>query len=116
MGIPVLSFHTATEFVVPFGVATLAVRMLNPIAARFGWMDRPHGRKDHEAATPVTGGLAIAVAVLVALPTETTVPDAFYAFCLGSLVLLVVGILDDLYDLPWRFRLLAQCSAALIMV
>jgi UDP-GlcNAc:undecaprenyl-phosphate GlcNAc-1-phosphate transferase len=64
----------------------------------------------------VTGGLAISIGVLLALPLGMTVPDAFYAFCLGSLVLLVVGILDDLLDLSWSFRLLAQCGAALIMV
>lgn len=110
------SFHTATEFVVSFGAATIAVLLLNPLATRLGWVDRPHGRKDHEIATPVTGGLAISIGVLLALPMGMTVPDAFYAFCLGSLVLLVVGILDDLLDLSWSFRLLAQCGAALIMV
>jgi UDP-GlcNAc:undecaprenyl-phosphate GlcNAc-1-phosphate transferase len=112
----VSSFHTATEFVVSFGAATIAVLVLNPVARRLGWVDRPHGRKDHEVATPVTGGLAISIGVLLALPMGMTVPDAFYAFCLGSLVLLVVGILDDLRDLPWSLRLLAQCGAALIMV
>jgi UDP-GlcNAc:undecaprenyl-phosphate GlcNAc-1-phosphate transferase len=110
------SFHTAAEFVVSFGAATIAVLALNPLARRLGWVDRPHGRKDHEVATPVTGGLAISIGVLLALPLGMTVPDAFYAFCLGSLVLLVVGILDDLLDLSWSFRLLAQCGAALIMV
>ena len=109
-------FHTATEFVVSAGAAIVAVLLLNPLARRLGWVDRPHGRKDHEVATPVTGGLAISIGVLVALPMGMTVPDAFYAFCLGSLVLLLVGILDDLLDLPWSFRLLAQCGAALIMV
>jgi len=110
------SFHTATEFAVSFGAATVAVIALNPLARRLGWVDRPHGRKDHEVATPVTGGLAISIGVLLALPMGMTVPDAFYAFCLGSLVLLAVGILDDLLDLSWSLRLLAQCGAALIMV
>jgi UDP-GlcNAc:undecaprenyl-phosphate GlcNAc-1-phosphate transferase len=110
------SFHTATEFAVAFAAATFAVLALNPLARRLGWVDRPHGRKDHEVATPVTGGLAISIGVLLALPMGMTVPDAFYAFCLGSLVLLIVGILDDLLDLSWSLRLLAQCGAALIMV
>jgi UDP-GlcNAc:undecaprenyl-phosphate GlcNAc-1-phosphate transferase len=38
------------------------------------------------------------------------------AFCLGALLLLLVGIIDDRRDLPWKPRVLAQCAAALVMV
>lgn len=108
--------HAIAVFAVAFGVTVFAVRMLDPLARRFGWIDRPNGRKDHAAPTPFTGGLAIALGVMCALPLSLTVPDAFFAFCLASLLLLCVGFLDDLYDLPWYVRLLAQSGAALLMI
>jgi len=103
-------------FAVAFGVAVLAVRLLDPLARRYGWIDRPSGRKDHAAPTPFTGGLAIALGVMAALPLSLTAPDAFFAFCAASLLLLGVGLLDDLYDLPWILRVLAQAGAALVMI
>lgn len=107
----------ATELVISFAVSYLAVRFLDPIVRRYGWLDRPRGRKDHADPTPVTGGLAITLGVLAVLPLLRPLPGgALVAFCLGALVLLVTGVLDDLYDLPWIPRVVAQCVAALILV
>jgi len=112
----VSSIHGVAEFVVAFTIAVLALRVANPYALRYGWVDRPHGRKDHEAPTPFTGGLAIALGVLAALPLSPSLPAAFAAFCFGALVLLCVGVIDDLYNLHWSYRVVAQSGAALIMV
>jgi UDP-GlcNAc:undecaprenyl-phosphate GlcNAc-1-phosphate transferase len=97
-------------------VTILAIRLLSPLAHRFGWLDRPRGRKDHAAATPFIGGLAMLLAVLLTLPIMPLASDTVLAFGAGFLVLLVVGILDDLYDLPWALLLSAQIGAAWLMV
>lgn len=106
----------AAELLVSFVVAWSAVRMLDPLARRWGLLDHPRGRKDHAQPTPVTGGPAVMLGVLAALPLMAPFSNAVVAFCLGGMLLLVVGIVDDLYDLPWKPRVLAQCAAALIMV
>ncbi|QBB72269.1 undecaprenyl/decaprenyl-phosphate alpha-N-acetylglucosaminyl 1-phosphate transferase [Pseudolysobacter antarcticus] len=90
--------------------------MLNPVARRFGWLDHPRNRKDHASATPFTGGLAIMLAVLASLPFAHLTIETVLAFCAAALLLLMIGILDDLHSLPWPLRLLIQCAAALIMV
>lgn len=110
-----LSLHVA-ELVVSFSVSYLAVRALDPIARRFGLLDHPHGRKDHALPTPVTGGLAVMLGVLATLPLLLPLSSAMIGFCLGATLLLVVGVLDDLHDLPWPLRIGAQCTAALILV
>ena len=98
--------------------AWAAIWALQPFAARLGLLDHPHSdRKHHCKPTPVTGGpgmlLALA-ALFICLPMEIT--PGIRAFLLGSLLLVVVGLLDDLYDLRWWWRILAQVAAALVMV
>ncbi len=91
--------------------------ILQPVAHRFELIDYPKGRKDHERPTPVIGGLAMAlgaVAVMSLSPLEMSAP--FYGFVLGGGLLLVIGLLDDKYDLHWTIRIVAQVLAALLMV
>jgi UDP-GlcNAc:undecaprenyl-phosphate GlcNAc-1-phosphate transferase len=105
-----------TRFSAAAAITILAIRILGPLAHRFGWLDRPQGRKDHTAATPFTGGLAMLIAVLLTLPIMPLASDTLLAFGIGFVALLVVGSLDDLYDLPWAVRLLAHFCVALQMV
>jgi len=91
--------------------------LLQPLAARWGLLDHPQGRKDHAHSTPVTGGLGIALALLVlALLVPLPMTQAKLGYVAGSALLIVVGLLDDLYDLRWWWRVLAQVLAALAMV
>ncbi len=98
--------------------AWAAIWALQPFAARLGLLDHPHSdRKHHVQPTPVTGGpgMLLALVVLFAcLPIPIT--PGVRAFLLGSLLLAVVGVLDDLHDLRWWWRILAQGVAALVMV
>lgn len=91
--------------------------LLKPVARQLDLLDYPKGRKDHAHPTPITGGLAMAVGVFVTgLATLEGVGSTFYGFIAGSTLLIVVGLLDDKYDLRWYVRILAQVAAALIMV
>jgi UDP-GlcNAc:undecaprenyl-phosphate GlcNAc-1-phosphate transferase len=106
----------AAELLVSFVVAYVAVRLLDPVARRWGLLDHPRGRKDHALPTPVTGGPAVMLGILATLPLMAPMSRTVLAFCLGALLLLLVGIIDDRRDLPWKPRVLAQCAAALVMV
>ena len=96
---------------------TLLVQwLLHPVAHRLDLLDHPKGRKDHAHPTPITGGLAMAVGILVTVwATPEVMGSAWIAFSLASTVLIVVGLLDDKYDLPWWLRIGAHVVAALIM-
>ena len=98
--------------------AWAAIWALQPFAARLGLLDHPHGdRKHHANPTPVTGGPGMLLALTILflfLPIPLT--PGLQAFLLGALLLAVVGVLDDLYDLRWWWRILAQVAAALVMV
>ena len=103
------------------GVAVLAwamIWLLQPLARPLGLLDHPHGdRKHHANPTPVTGGPGIALALLLLfalVPLPMT--QAKIAYLAGAGLLIGVGVLDDLVDLRWWWRILAQVVAALLMV
>ena len=59
----------------------------------------------------------MAVGVMVtAFATLDNLGWPFVAFVTGSTLLIVVGLLDDRFDLRWYWRILAQAIAALVMV
>ena len=90
--------------------------LLLPVAHRWNLLDFPQGRKDHAHPTPIIGGIAMAVGIIVtAWATLDNPGTPMLAFTLGSALLIVVGLLDDKYDLPWWLRICAQIMAALIM-
>lgn len=78
-----------------FGLASAAIPLLIPLAHRYGWLDRPGGRKAHGQPTPLLGGVALYLAVLpvAALLAPGFSPPLYWAAS-GALA---VGLLDD-----WR--------------
>ena len=100
-----------------FLATILAIVVLKPIANKVGLLDIPGGRKDHQIATPLVGGIAIYIGLLIGmlmLPMATWM--AYTSFLIAALLILTVGVLDDKHDIPARVRLLAQLVALAIMV
>ncbi|MEW6037087.1 MAG: MraY family glycosyltransferase [Pseudomonadota bacterium] len=92
----------------------LLIHLLSKPAERFGLVDRPGGRKTHEGLIPLTGGLAIYGGFVIASGCGTGIVSPI--LLLGMGFVLVVGLIDDLYGLSARFRLVTEIGAALIMV
>src|SRR5690606_11581209 len=97
-------------------VTSLALWLLQPVARRFNLLDHPAGRKDHAIATPVTGGLAILIGCLISFFMVQTSGESVLAFLGAALLLVAVGLYDDLHDLRWYWRILAQALAALAII
>ena len=117
IGLP--SLPVAVVALVAVAAAAWAIIwLLQPLATRLNLLDHPRGdRKRHTNATPVTGGLGMVAALaafLLLIPLPMT--PAKWAFLLGALILVVTGLLDDIFDLRWWWRILAQVAAALVMV
>lgn len=89
---------------------------LPPVAKAIGLVDKPGGRKSHVGEVPVIGGIGIFTGMfagLMLLPTPIYhIPFLFVA----SLILLLVGMVDDRFHIPAPARLAAQIAATLVMV
>ena len=106
----------ATELTISFVVSALVLRALYPWASRLGLLDHPsERRKIHSDATPLIGGIAIfcgfLVCSVICLPWEA----CRVCGALGAAILVVVGVVDDRYQLGHHIRFLAQIAAALLL-
>ena len=103
-------------------VAFAATPLMARLAYRVGAVDNPKERGLHDAPTPSLGGLAIfagvLAGVLLVLPVtaDGSVPDQIRAILMGAAVIVLVGAVDDIRDLPPGAKLAGQVGAALIPV
>jgi UDP-GlcNAc:undecaprenyl-phosphate/decaprenyl-phosphate GlcNAc-1-phosphate transferase len=99
-----------------FLVSSTMLMVLRPFAEVVGLVDKPGGRKTHKGEVPVIGGIAMFTGLLVAAAGGAG-PSAPGAGTLVVAALMVVlGALDDRFNLPPRIRLFAHLSAAVALV
>ncbi len=109
---------------ISFFAALAAAAVLTPAAAswarRLGVIDRPGRHKAHPAPTPLLGGVAIFLSLAAGAVAGVflgTAPDrSLMPIAAGATLVFVLGLVDDLKDLPVGPRLLAQLSAAALPV
>ena len=111
------SYLTAAMALAVAGILSFAT---TPLAKKFAFLvnavDRPHGRHMHARPTALMGGLAIFFGFLVSLLIFGTMDRPMTSILLGTLIIIVISALDDIYDLPAWLRLLVQIAAACIPV
>ncbi len=97
-------------------LASLAfILLFRKPAVHFGLVDYPGGRKMHGAAVPVVGGVAIFCAFAVTALLLGKLGSSHASLIAAALLLVGVGIADDLHDLSARSRFIAQMLAAVFM-
>ena len=105
-----------SSYAIACGVTILVIAALRPVAERLDFIDRPGGRKIHDAQVPVVGGLAMWVGFFAGsavLPVEVRPP--LVATGLGFMFV-SLGLLDDRFALSAVFRLAVQGLGAIAMV
>jgi UDP-GlcNAc:undecaprenyl-phosphate GlcNAc-1-phosphate transferase len=111
--LPNVAWVLMDNFLAPF-IAFCVTLLTVPLAAkqarRHGLMDYPGGRKAHEDATPLVGGLAIYCGILVATLLTSSLPAVVIVGLAGMAAFLALGLLDDLYDIGGSPKLVLQTA------
>jgi UDP-GlcNAc:undecaprenyl-phosphate GlcNAc-1-phosphate transferase len=98
-----------------FLVTVVLVLALRPLATAVGLVDIPGGRKRHGCPVPVIGGLAMAIGLGFGA-SLVKLPEFGFPLLLAMYLLVLVGTLDDRFDLPAKVRLIAQACASILVV
>lgn len=98
-----------------FLLAAVLTAVFAPLARRAGLVDSPDHRKQHLGEIPLVGGLAIYLTVAFSLLLTDLSLNMLRGFFAGSVLLVVVGIIDDLHEISAGKRFLAQAIAVLLM-
>ncbi|WP_234495026.1 UDP-N-acetylglucosamine--undecaprenyl-phosphate N-acetylglucosaminephosphotransferase [Vibrio maritimus] len=93
----------------------VALLVAHKLAPRLGLVDTPDIRKRHKGQIPLVGGLAIGFALCSALVLMPQLIPYQTLFILSVAALVVLGVLDDRYDLSCRSRLIVQATIAVLI-
>ncbi|GAB4247863.1 MAG: MraY family glycosyltransferase [Thermoleophilia bacterium] len=103
-----------------FGLAMAIVWALTPVvgefARRMGIIDQPAARKIHAVPTPRLGGIAIYFGVIVPSLLFLSSDPVVRGILAGASLSVLLGLVDDVRDVPPRLKLLGQVAAAVILV
>lgn len=99
-----------------FGVGFIVTPIICALAPRLGAVDVPAGRKAHGAPTALLGGVAIYIAFAVTVLRNFAFTDELKGIVLAGTLILMVGLVDDLRELPARWKLVAQLTAVAILI
>ena len=122
-------FGDLDKYIVVFLTGLVVTYLLTPVvrsmAIKFGVVDMPDARRPHKRLTARGGGVAVVLGVHAACLVAVLFPGPKLAgaldlmwwqkFALASLVLLVVGVIDDVRGMRPLIKLGGQVAAALIM-
>ena len=100
---------------IAFLITAALILALRPVAFAIGLVDRPGGRKGHQGIVPVVGGICMFLGLAAVLPLLQTPMQGQGAFVVAGGLLVLIGALDDRFDIPPSVRLIAQATAALIV-
>ena len=111
-----IMMKTIEIFILTFALTLIFTPLVIQLATKIGALDIPDARKVHKQPIPRMGGLAIfisfAISILLILPVDKKI----LAFLVGAIILTIFGILDDIFSLNPKVKLLGQIFAAIIPV
>ena len=103
--------------VLAIGIAFGTTPLVKILARKIGAMDIPKdNRRMHKIPIPRAGGLAIFLGFMVAYLIFGTINSEIRAILIGSVLIVVLGVLDDVKNLRPLVKMAGQIVAALIPV
>ena len=108
-------------FLAAFSVSILTTPVAKKISIKLGAIDYPKKRGLHSVPIPRLGGLSIffgfMTAMFILIPfIEEFRTWQFAGFILGAIIIVILGIVDDIKNLPALVKFSVQVMAALVVV
>lgn len=101
---------------VPFMFVVIMIPYIRKMAIRIGAVDVPRTRHIHKKTTPKLGGLAIFLGFLLGYMIFGTHSSTMNAILIGSFLIILVGVIDDISELGPLPKLVGQIAAASVVV
>src|SRR5699024_4767598 len=85
-------------------------------AKKRGFVDRPNSRKDHKKPIPHLGGLAILISFIIGVLISRPIEIEFKPIIIGGILIVLLGLIEDLFDLKPIFQLIRQILVSLVPI
>ncbi|OJE35278.1 undecaprenyl-phosphate alpha-N-acetylglucosaminyl 1-phosphate transferase [Bacillus proteolyticus] len=100
------------SFITVLVVTPLVIKL----AFKIGATDKPNARKVHQKIMPRLGGLAIFIGVAVGFVVGGLYEQRMLSITLGAIIIVIIGILDDMYELSAKVKFGGQLLVAIMIV
>ena len=97
-----------------FAASLAAVPLVRALATWWSVLDVPAARKVHVVPTPLLGGAAVYAAFAATVLFNFSFSRQLKGVAVGATIVVVVGVLDDIFDLSPRLKLLGQLAAGVV--
>lgn len=101
---------------IALAVTLFTIFSLRPVARRVGLVDRPDERKRHRGRVPLIGGLCFFLGTVVGLVYLGYLDRLVASLLVPATLIVMTGLVDDLYSLSVRSRLIVQGSCVFIVI
>ena len=101
---------------IAFFATLILIWVLNPISTSVGFVDTPGKRKNHRGAIPLIGGIAMFGGMAFSILTLSFSLTPYKSFIAGCAILLIIGLMDDQYDLKPISKFATQILVAFLMI
>lgn len=102
--------------IICFFAAIILTPVIKKLAFIVGATDKPNQRKVHQKIMPRLGGLAIYLSFLIGIAVFQPEGPFHWSILLGSFVIILTGVVDDIKEISPKLKLLGQIAAAFIVV
>lgn len=96
--------------------AFLNIRFMSVVSYKIGLVDSPDTRKDHAGFVPLVGGISIFTTYLITVTIFAPSDITLSAILISAVVIFVINLWDDLRTISWRYRLIAQIVATVLVI
>ena len=101
--------------VIPFLFVLAITPFIKRVAKHIGAMDIPNERKVHKVPIPRLGGLGIYMGFILGYVLFGTMSLKMNAILIGSFIIIITGIIDDINPIPAKIKFLFQIVAASVV-
>jgi len=99
------------HFVLAYLISYAFIPLIISFAFRYNILDRPSGRKIHTTPTPKIGGIAIFFGFIISFLFIQNISTEIYSIVIASTLIVIIGLLDDIFNLSPIMRLIVQFIA-----
>jgi UDP-GlcNAc:undecaprenyl-phosphate/decaprenyl-phosphate GlcNAc-1-phosphate transferase len=97
-------------------ITFIAIYLLRDFAISIDLLDKPDSRKKHSGSVPLIGGIAMYISIVISILVVEINLSQFNYFLMCSLIIVIIGVLDDHRNISVSLRIVFQILVSIIIV
>ncbi|PAV31309.1 undecaprenyl-phosphate alpha-N-acetylglucosaminyl 1-phosphate transferase [Virgibacillus profundi] len=103
-------------FLISFCATLFLMYPIKRLAVKMNVIDMPNYRKVHKTPLPRLGGLGIYLGTVIGLLYLRPTNEYFLEICIGAVIIIITGLLDDKFSIKPMLKLTGQIIPAALLI